>query len=187
MSESLTRSFICLPLPDEMKSALGPWVTGLKAENPCLRWVRPDQYHITLKFCGGLTRGQIDALTENMGRELEKSGPGKILLAPALPGAFPSLRSARVFFLGIGGETKKIENMAAVAETAAAAAGIPEETRAFRPHVTLARAKNPCPVKTLPFGEDPAQVWRAEKIQFLKSELGPRGPVYTTIREWILE
>ena len=187
MKENLTRAFICLPLPEEVKMRITRLAAQKKAENPGFKWVGDFQYHITLKFCGSLTTAQLADLKENVGQKLASDPPGKIRLVPGHLGAFPNLRRARVVFLEVGGETKKLEKLAALVESAAIAAGLPKEDRPFHPHITLARTKSPEPLENPP--EDAAAIpaWTAETALLMQSDLKPSGPVYTKLHEWKLE
>jgi 2'-5' RNA ligase len=65
---------------------------------------------------------------------------------------------------------------------ALAAAGIVLETRAFRPHVTLARR---C-VQPLPRTRVAPIRWRVDRLCLVGSELLPQGPVYRDLASWAL-
>ena len=186
VNESLVRAFICLPLPEELKKSIGAWIAVAKAENSGLKWVGDHQYHITLKFCGDLAPERLKTVTEKVGQKLEAAPPGKIRLVPAPPGAFPNPGRARVLFLGVGGETEKLNQLAALIESAAVEAGLPKEARPFHPHITLARTRRPEPVKILPFEGDKAPAWTAETVLLMRSELRPQGPIYTELKQWPL-
>jgi len=65
--------------------------------------------------------------------------------------------------------------------------GHPPEKRPFRAHLTLGRAEPGAVFDRALLGRDitagPAVVGR---LSLVRSELRPRGPVYTTLREWPL-
>ncbi len=81
-----------------------------------------------------------------------------------------------------GGE--RIEALFAELEAALVARGIPGEARAFHPHVTLARARDPQGAKELlgVMGAGPAfgEV-RVEALHLMRSELSPRGARYSVL------
>jgi 2'-5' RNA ligase len=68
--------------------------------------------------------------------------------------------------------------------------GIDPDNKSFRPHITLARARssNPTTVSQLPDLTLHAELpnWPVGAIALMKSELTPRGPIYTRLNEWRL-
>ena len=64
-------------------------------------------------------------------------------------GGFPAGRAPRVLWASIATGGERIEALFAELEAALVARGIPGEARAFHPHVTLARARDPQGAKEL--------------------------------------
>ncbi len=183
----LTRTFFCLPLPGQLREKIASLLPGLQKENLGFRWVRPEQYHITLKFCGDITVDEINTLMESTSQKLRERSPGEICLKLQAIGAFPNTYRARVVFIEVMGDTERLGRLAALIETAAAAAGIPRETRPFRPHLTLARTRRPGPAKINFPDWTELEGWVNKKVVLMKSELHPSGPVYTKLQEWPLK
>lgn len=187
MKDELTRTFFCLPLPGRLREEIVSLLPGLQKENPGFRWVRPEQYHITLKFCGDLTADEINTMMESTSQKLREHGPGEIRLKLQAIGAFPNAHRARVVFIEVKGDTERLRRLAALIETAAAAVGVPEETRPLKPHLTLARTRRPGPAKTnYPDWTEPGE-WVSRKVVLMKSELRPSRPLYTKLQEWPLK
>ena len=104
-------------------------------------------------------------------------------------GAFPSLKSPRVVWIGIedqGGQLVRLQNQI---EKEMANLGFEEEKRAFSPHLTLGRVRSPRGKDELVkyllderervFGEI-----NVDRVILFKSELKPTGAVYTVLKEF---
>lgn len=186
MSGAVVRSFVCIPLPEAVKRTVENHAAAISREYPGLKWVGKEQYHITLKFCGEHPASVLEKFSMSVESFISGNRPGTIRLRLGVPGTFPGLDQARTFYIGVEGETGKLERLASLIESAACAAGMEKENRPFHPHVTLARARRPERLKIPSFTAESHVEWAAETILWLKSELRPSGPEYSTLQEWRL-
>lgn len=103
-------------------------------------------------------------------------------------GTFKRGRLVRVVWLGLrsGGESAK--RLAAEIEAQCVKAGIEDEKRPFRAHLTLARAR-PRDGAVLPALAEPPRLspWRASELVLYSSRLGRTGSVYEPLRVVQLE
>ena len=97
--------------------------------------------HITLKFFGNITEEQVTDLSEAVTALAANQEPFTLTVTDA--GAFPSPKSPRVVWLGVGGELDVAQEFYRRLEIAFAALGFPPEDRPFSPHLTLGRVKSP--------------------------------------------
>jgi 2'-5' RNA ligase len=119
---------------DSLLAALGD------ARDERLRWVPAEQWHLTLAFYGEVAETKLDKLTEGLARVAERTAPFAIRLAGA--GTFPRQPTkARVLWVGLDGEVDALRRAADRCAGAGRRARIAMEDRAFRPHLTLARAR----------------------------------------------
>ena len=169
------RCFVAVELPPEVHRALeaaaAPWRSVLAA-----RWVPAASRHITLRFLGPVDPSALEGIGEALTRAARGAGPIDTRLTGL--GAFPSLRSARVLWAGVDDRPGRLATVA-LALDAALAPAFPPQTRAFRPHVTLARCDPPL---RLPEGYattpvDPVAV-RVDRVTLFESVTGRGGPVY---------
>ncbi len=126
---AMQRLFAGIELSDEAMED----VARLKAPLPGARWIEPDNLHITLRFAGDIeSRVAADfssALTEIRVEafSLRLKGLG------TYGGATPSTLWAGVE------ASSQLGALQRATERAARRAGLSPETRAFKPHVTIAR------------------------------------------------
>src|SRR5690349_5675783 len=129
------RLFVGLDLPPQVVRNLEQFLDELR---PIARiaWSPPANLHITTKFIG---QWPEDRLPELIGALAALPARPPIPVSIRRVGFFPNPHSPRVFWCGI--EAPGLEGLAADTDRAVAALGIEPETRAFSPHLTLARIK----------------------------------------------
>jgi 2'-5' RNA ligase len=105
-----------------------------------MRYVPSTQWHLTLAFYGSVAADKVPALQEGLGRAASRSRPLRLRLSDA--GTFPRQSvKARVVWVGVDGEVDELRRLADRCAGAGRRARIAMEARAFRPHLTLARAR----------------------------------------------
>jgi len=182
------RCFIAIELPDEAKEGLARLKKELERdEHKFVKWVDPGGIHLTLKFLGNIPSKRVTEITEAMRTAVQ--GISRFHLEISGLGAFPSLRQARVFLVGIGGEVDKLSRLQQNIDSALAALGFAKEERSYVPHLTLARIKQGAsPLERRVFGElvgatsfeDKYHV-EVEAISLMRSQLTPAGAIYTRL------
>ena len=153
-----------------------------------VKLVELENVHITLKFLGETDEALIDRLQEIMKSAVEGITPFDIKFKGS--GVFPNQKYIRVMWVGI----ENIENISKIAkkiDEQTSKLGFEKEKRAFSAHLTIARvksAKNKDKLlqiiekyKDVEFG-----IFNVNQITLKKSELTPKGPIYTTIKEVII-
>ena len=184
------RTFIAIPLPAEWIALLENVIYELDSAAPGgVRWVRPSGIHLTLKFLGAtdadLTPQIMDGLLESMG-----SAPAPALSLSGL-GTFPNRNNPRVIWAGVSGDLETLANLQQRVETLAVGLGWAAERRPFRPHLTIGRVRDRIPAaerKRLVAAISNCTVprlasWRPDAVRLYKSELTPRGAIYTNLGE----
>ena len=186
----MLRTFIALPLPAEWIALLEEVIYELDSEaSGGVRWVRPSGIHLTLKFLGAtdatLTPRILDGLLESVG-----GAPAPALSLSGL-GTFPNRNNPRVIWAGVSGDMEALANLQQRVETLAVGLGWAPERRPFRPHLTIGRVRDriPTPVqRRLVAAISNCAVprlasWRPDAVRLYKSELTPRGAIYTNLGE----
>lgn len=107
-----------------------------------IAWVRPENYHVTLKFLGWTHGEAVVAICDHI--EAALVGMKPFSFQTSRLGGFPSLDSASVLWAGV--ESRDGSPLAEIAERidrATTALGFPAENRPFHAHVTLGRVAIP--------------------------------------------
>jgi 2'-5' RNA ligase len=152
-----------------------------------LRWSPPDNFHVTTKFIGAWPEDRLDALKARLA-EISAGGPVSLKIEGF--GWFENPHHPRSLFAGVeGGEA--LAELHAKTDTALGELGIETERRPFRPHLTLARIKEP--VDLAPLRRAIAQLPSAQfgqsiaaKHLLYRSDVGPDGSTYSVIGEFSL-
>ncbi|HET9897481.1 MAG TPA: RNA 2',3'-cyclic phosphodiesterase [Streptosporangiaceae bacterium] len=185
------RLFVALTPPpaalDELERAVAP----MRDAWPALRWASNDRWHVTLAFLGEVSDSKLGDLGARLGRAAARHD--RQTLRVGRGGAFPSAGKARVVVAHIEGERAAMAGLAALAASVAAAcrragAPAPDEGRRYKPHLTLARCRQPADVGGLvrALGGFTGQSWAVPEIHLIRSQTGPR-PRYDTIGNWPLK
>jgi len=134
------RAFFAWEPPAAAKEALGALARELRGrpDGDAVRWVRPEGYHVTLRFLGNVPTGEVPALAKSVERSLEGAARFRVTLGATR--AFPSARRPRVVVLELEPEAD-LAALAARVEAGVVAAGLPAEARRFRAHLTLGRVR----------------------------------------------
>ncbi|QWV93419.1 RNA 2',3'-cyclic phosphodiesterase [Geomonas oryzisoli] len=128
----MARLFIAVELPGDIKAAL----SSFRDEIPGLRWVPPDQIHLTLRFLGDVLPQTCAMLKKNLAAVSFTPFP----LTLRGVGHFPPHGHPRVLWVGLE-ESRALLSLQQQVEAAVVGAGIVPEERGFSPHITLARIK----------------------------------------------
>jgi len=170
------RLFLAVPLTDEARHAVVHHLKAHLAHPLPGRPVRPELWHLTLRFLGEVDEVGADRVMREV--DAAERGRGFSLRWGAL-GAFPRPRRANVLWLGVERGEAEAARLAAVVEDAVEAAGFPPEDRPFRSHLTLSRIRPDQDVTAVleavpALGLDMA----VERVVLYRSHLGRGGPRY---------
>jgi 2'-5' RNA ligase len=178
------RTFIAIELPQPITLALGNVLETLKSFNLNIRWMRPENIHLTLKFLGDTPPEAVDPISRILSESVRNYSP--ISLSAKGGGAFPGIKNPRVIWVGPSGQVPRLKTLQQTLAENLAALGFEKEKRTFKGHLTLGRIKVPVdPVKLnaalnaiMDFETEPFLV---DRIFLFQSDLKPNGPVYTKI------
>jgi 2'-5' RNA ligase len=179
------RLFAAINLPDNVKTALDECQRGLASiiTSASVRWTRHP--HLTLKFLGDIEEGSASEIEMALSKSCRGIAPFQ-LSANGL-GCFPTARSPRVIWAGIGGELAPLLALQKRINEETVKWAEPE-SREFTPHLTLARLKDLRRReaqtiagfiegnKRLEFGQ-----WRVDQLDLMRSVLSREGAIYTCL------
>jgi 2'-5' RNA ligase len=180
----------------ELSEGAGRHVAGLlrdlrqrKSHFHGLSWVRPENLHITVKFLGEVSDDRLPALCMELG-EIATEGPATLHVDRVE--FFPSGGPIRVVAMGLGGDVGRVNHLHRSTEEQCERLGIPRDGRLYRPHITLARCRDPLPAdQRTSWGRAvdpqlPGPVFAASEFVLMESRLKPDGPEYIPLARFPL-
>jgi len=197
------RLFIAVPLGETAREAVARLMTHLgappdggRSPDPAappsarLRWVRPGNLHLTLRFLGATAAASIPALEAAVDRTARASAPFDVRLSGA--GAFPSPARPRAVFLRAGEGAAGLVALADRLAKELAEGGWPPGEREFAAHLTLARSDGvpdaPRAVAALVAAAASLDAaWTVDRIVLFESLLGGGPARYVPLRSVLLD
>jgi RNA 2',3'-cyclic 3'-phosphodiesterase len=184
-SGSRVRAFVAIELPEHIIADLGRLQEELKALGLSLRWTRPENIHLTLKFLGDMPESDLSGVRDAVGETARAHGP--ITLAAKGIGVFPNILRPNVLWTGIAGQTELLTVLQRDLDVRLhdlLCIGL--EKRRFTGHLTLGRVKGrPDPKRLISameiFGSLETESFAADAVCLFSSRLTAAGPVYTRI------
>ena len=177
------RTFVAVEAGEAVRRRAAELIDALRPVASTVKWVDPQQLHMTLKFLGDVPLRRTAAVCEAVAAAVA-SRPCFSLGVRGL-GAFPHVRRPSTLWLGADPGDGQIVALQAAVEAALAELGFRPEGRSFSPHLTLGRVRRggPTPPALLErLGEQEAfdaGVIEVRETVVLASQLTPTGPVYT--------
>jgi 2'-5' RNA ligase len=189
------RLFVAIDIDSSIRAAIAQFMEGVRGFAPDVRWVSAQSLHVTLKFIGEWPPARLDELKT----ALSRVGGTPCSIAFSGAGFFPTVKSARVFWIGIEAGPE-LAALAAAIDSATSQLGIESERRQFTPHLTLARAGSGRPQRMR--GDRINQAFRrlqeklaampeatfgtmtATEFFLFESKLSPKGAQYTKLQRF---
>lgn len=174
------RLFTGLYLSQEVRRHVADISAALSEGIKGIRWVPQENLHVTLKFLGSRDQSLIKDLVETMRKATDYL---PLTLTVGGVGAFPSLGSARVIWVGASDLEGRVDKVYNVLEKGAAKCGFPKEKRPYRPHITIGRArKEPITITPEVAGRfDQELPLEIDEILLFSSQLTSTGTEYTVL------
>ena len=183
--EASVRAFIAIALPENIIAFLGKLQDQLKTGGLPMKWTRPENTHLTLKFLGDISPSAVTAAGDVIAETVSRYSP--ITLSASGIGVFPGIRRPNVLWTGISGQTDVLAALQRDLDTRLhERLGVAPEKRRFTGHLTLGRVKGrPEPDRFVEamekFGKLETEPFTADALHLFRSRLLPSGPVYTRI------
>jgi len=187
------RVFIAIDIDEQIRKALGGLQNELQSKvdikKSDVKWVNPDNMHLTLKFLGEIKDVQtVDVC--NITKEVAGRHESFELDVETV-GHFGG-RSARVLWVGTGQSSENLLQLQSDLEQQLASAGWPKETRKFSGHLTLCRVRNSkAGVKlaqmTEGYRDFKLGTISADSVSVYQSQLTSKGPIYTVLGNYRMQ
>jgi 2'-5' RNA ligase len=183
--EKSIRAFLAVDPPQEVLNEIVRIQDRLKkVVQGDIRWVRSGGIHLTLKFFGNISESDSTNISRVIKNNIVNIKP--FTLNTRRVGAFPDVKRPRVLWLGMDGDTDILISLQRGIDGGLQDCGFKKEDRPFRPHLTLARIKEPKGLiglaKIIEKSEDyTAGSFIVGGLNLFKSNLTSQGAVYTKL------
>ncbi len=176
------RLFVALDLPWLLREQLAGLAVGLAG----VRWVAPENYHITLRFIGEMPGHKA----EDIDHALAGLRARGFLLELCGVGALEKAGRVTALYVGVA-RNPALALLRGKIDTALSRAGLPAERRRFAPHVTLARLDDRAAEPKLAGWVQAHNLFRSPPVPvahftLFSSLLGKEQSVYTPEVEYAL-
>jgi 2'-5' RNA ligase len=184
------RAFLAVALPPAARERLAALQRQLAGSGADVKWVEPENLHLTMKFLGEIDERLSSALIGRLGPVAGATPPFEAQLNRV--GAFPAMGAPRVVWVGIGPGVAELRRLAEAIEHETAALGLEGEPRPFAAHVTVGRVRSSNRRQALVRAlQDAAWTapppWPVRAVTLYQSLLSSSGPRYTVLADLPLQ
>ena len=180
------RTFIAIELPEQIRTILSNIQDELRQTQADVKWVKPENIHLTLKFLGDIEQILVKKIHSQLDEIAQRYTCFSLYLSGL--GVFPKPQYPRVIWIGVTHDQPVLE-IAKDLEKEMIKIGLPAESRPFSTHITLGRVRSglnrKALVEKLEFLNKnltlPQPEFRVLGLTLFKSTLTPQGPIYETL------
>lgn len=183
------RTFISINLDESLKKEINNLLMDIKKHDLAVKWVPPENLHITLKFLGHIPEDKIEKVKERLSDLTSRFNP--FILRFRGIGFFPDRKRPRVIWVDIS-DTDTLRDLQEMIEERLTEIGFEREDRGFSPHLTIGRIKSLGDrerltglidtIKDREFGSI-----KVDRVSLMRSDLRPGGAKYSVIAEFPLK
>jgi len=178
------RSFVSVNIDDELRSVFGKVVEELKQSGARVRWVKPQSFHLTLKFLGNVNMEEVPEISKAVEQCVEDIEPFSIVFEGL--GGLPRDNHPRVIYVAVSEGAEQLKHIAARLEEEMARFGVQREERQFKPHLTLGRLKSFSGANRLiemihERATEPFGAFEVSEVCLMMSRLKQDGAEYTVL------
>ncbi|MCS7238388.1 MAG: RNA 2',3'-cyclic phosphodiesterase [Thermoguttaceae bacterium] len=176
------RTFIAVEVDSYVRQRALDLMDILRTAQADVKWVEPENLHITIKFLGEVLSRDIYHICQAVQKAVAQIEPFPLVVAGA--GAFPDVIRPRTIWLGLSEGEEQLARLQRSVEDALLPLGFPREGRPFKAHLTLGRVRRASPglARLAQLLRDQASFSGAEtfveEVVVFSSELTPEGPIY---------
>lgn len=178
------RLFTAIPIEGPPLEGLRGFLAFAHGLDLPVKWVHPDNLHLTLVFLGETRQDQLTNLKAAL--KMATQGLRSFDLEVGALGAFPNLKKPKTFFMDVLTGREEVAGLFRRMTGPLVNAGFKLEDRKFHPHVTLGRLREEPPAP-----EDWERLKKASpsslgsfpvtQVQLMESRLTPGGSVYKVV------
>lgn len=176
------RLFVSIPFPTPCQDSLATLMDPVEG----VRWTRPEQLHLTLRFLGDV----VDEQAQRMAAALSGIQVESFLLPLEGVGVFPPRGPTKILWAGLGNAHTRLFQLRQKVDDALLSAGWQGELRSFEPHATVGRVVTSDRQVVEKWLKDHREYigpsFRVTAFQLVSSDLHSTGPVHRVQTEFPL-
>jgi len=179
------RTFIAVEIDAALRQRVVELIAALAAARAEVKWVEPDNLHLTLVFLG---ENPFEFI-ENAKAQLAQTAAQTPAFSTSLKsvGVFPNEHSPRVIWLGIEQGRDELVLLAQQTLRRLVTIGFIPEKRPFSAHLTIGRVRAPITnVRTVLDRPYASRAFPVNELMLFQSHLKPTGPVYERLGQYEL-
>src|SRR5208337_853639 len=179
---SRIRTFIAIDVDQAIRDRLTALQARLGKDGTEVKWVEPENLHITLLFLGEVDDRELPAVCRTVAEGCQGHAP--FTMSVEKVGCFGNPRRPRTLWTGVGAGTQEIVALHDALETPLLELGCyRREDRPYTPHLTLGRVKSDQATDKLALAMAKQAGWQGgettvREVLVMSSELSSRGPTY---------
>jgi 2'-5' RNA ligase len=136
----LVRTFIAVEITPGVRSRARQLIDRFRATGANVKWVEPENLHLTLSFLGEVDVLEIPEICSTVTAAVGDYEPFDIEVRGV--GAFPDIKRPRTVWMGVVEGAEEMVALHSSLEKGLAKLGYRAENRRFRPHITLGRFRH---------------------------------------------
>ncbi|MGD0654519.1 MAG: RNA 2',3'-cyclic phosphodiesterase [Thermoguttaceae bacterium] len=181
---STVRTFIAIEIDAAVRARAAELIGVLRAAEADVKWVEPQNLHITLQFLGEVPEEQIAAVCQAVEQGAAHMPPFDLEIRWA--GAFPNANRPRTLWIGANAGSDRMADLHDNVALELSELGFQDEDRKFQTHLTIGRTrsgKNAAELGRLlkQHADFDAGCMRVEKVTVFSSRLERGGPLYDVL------
>jgi RNA 2',3'-cyclic 3'-phosphodiesterase len=181
----MIRTFLAIELDEHIKNQLVKAQHSLGEIDAHVRWVEPENLHLTVKFLGYVRDEELPKICDVAEAVVGMIEPFDFSIE-GLTSA-PPTGQMRMVWARIDEPTGRLQKMYEMLEDAFDSMGFKRENRLFHPHMTLGRVKSGRNVNQLraavaDFADADFGIVGVDELVVFASELTGEGPIYSPLR-----
>jgi RNA 2',3'-cyclic 3'-phosphodiesterase len=182
------RLFVALEIPEAVRENLAAIRENFSSIGPKLRWVPPQNFHVTLKFIGSVPTEKVQPIIEAL-----RSVPHVDRVQFYIRGLAWYLNAKTGVMLWATVENSKpLTALATAIDQRLVTLGFAAENRSFAPHFTLARGNRNVPASVSVALRELAEKYKKhdfgsvtfQEFHLMESTTLPAGPIYSKVQSF---
>ena len=177
------RCFIAIAIPEQIKKEIGDLIDILRKHDADIKWLIPENLHLTLKFLGNTPDGLLPAIKESLLSIATLYEPFYIKIYST--GVFPNKKYPRVIWTGIE-DSEILKKLNRDIEHFMSLLGYKKENKEYKAHLTLGRIRSHRGIINViseldNYCDKEFGTFSADSVKLMKSELKPKGAEYSCL------